>query len=88
MIEVFCVELDQRDIAPSVFVVAFLAGFLFHMLAMQAMLGEFILRHLFVAALAQVRLGSFVEVFMTTSAIVFKFGMPLYYLTGHKHIAA
>jgi hypothetical protein len=57
MIEVFSIEFNQRDIAPPMFVVAFMAGFFFYMLSMQAMLDEFILRNLFVTVLAQVRLG-------------------------------
>jgi hypothetical protein len=82
MIEVFCVDFDQRDIAPLMLVVAFFAGLLFFMLTMQPMLAEFILRDFLVAALAQVRLGCLVKVFMTAPAIAFVFGMPLYHRTG------
>jgi hypothetical protein len=88
MIEVLGVEFDQRNISPLVFVVALIADLLLHMLTMQAMLGEFILRNLFVATLAQVRLGSLVEMFMAAAAVAFNFGMPFYYRTGHQHIAA
>jgi hypothetical protein len=66
VLEVFCVDLNQRDIAPLMFVVAFPALFLFFVLTMQAMLAELVLRNLLVTALAQARLGGLVEVFMTT----------------------
>ena len=50
MVEIFCVDLKQGDVASFVFVVTLLADFLFYMMPVQAMLGEFILRNLFVAA--------------------------------------
>ena len=46
MVEFFCVELKQGDVAPLVFMVAFLADILFNMMPVQAMPGEFILRNL------------------------------------------
>jgi hypothetical protein len=88
VLEVFRVDFKQRDFASFVFVVAFVADLLFHMLTVQALFGEFILSDLFVTAFAQVRLGGLFEVFMTGRAIAFKFGMPLYYLTWHQNIAA
>jgi hypothetical protein len=65
VVEVFCVDLDQRDIAPLMFVVAFPAFILPSMPTMQAMLVELVLRNFPVTALAQARLGGLVEVFMT-----------------------
>ena len=83
MIKVFCVNFEQGNIAPLVFVVALIADLLFLMLSMQAMLGDFILCNFLVAALAQAGLGGLVKALVTTRAIVFEFGMEFYYRTGH-----
>lgn len=88
MLEIFCVDLKQGDIASLVFVVTFIADLLFYMMPMQAMLAEFILCDLLVAVLAQSRLGGFVEMLMAVHAFAFQFGMLLYDLAGYQHIAA
>jgi len=82
VIKVFGIECDELSIAPFVFFMAVITRLILIVLAVQAMLVDYIFCDCLMAVFAQTGLRRFVKLLMAGLAVAFKFGMNLCHFSG------